>query len=244
MNRLHVRAGDIDGPQVTVRGESVGYLRDVLRLKPGAPLEVFDGEGHVYPAVLHTYGEGIALLDLGARQDRPFTGIRVTLLQGLPKADKLELIVQKAVELGVTTITPVATERSIVKLDERKAAERTERWQRIADEAARQCGRADVTSVTPPVSLKEALAQPPLEGERRIILDEEERGTRLRDVLGSPAAPYCFLIGPEGGLTRAEVQLAQAAGYLPVTLGPRILRTETVGLALLAIVQHVLGDLG
>lgn len=244
MNRLHLPAGDIDGPRVIVRGESLSYLRDVLRLRPGAPIEVFDGEGHVFPAVLHGYVEGGAALDLGPREDRPFAGVRVTLFQGLPKADKLELIVQKAVELGATAVIPVVTERSVVKLDERKAVERAERWQRIAEEAARQSGRADVTTVSPPSPLRQALARPRTEGERRIVLDEEERRTRLRDVLGTADGSYSFLVGPEGGLTRSEVQLAQAAGFVPVTLGPRILRTETVGLALLAIVQHVLGDLG
>jgi 16S rRNA (uracil1498-N3)-methyltransferase len=132
----------------------------------------------------------------------------------------------------------------VVKLDERKAADRAERWQRIADEAARQCGRAEVMKVMAPVSLRDAVAMPPALDERRIVLDEEERSTRLRDTFGSAGTRYSFLVGPEGGLTRAEVQLAKAAGFVPVTLGPRILRTETVGLALLSIVQHALGDLG
>ena len=166
----------------------------------------------------------------------------MTLLQGLPKADKLELIIQKAVELGVTTIVPVETERSIVKLDSRKAVERVARWQKIAEEAARQSQRAEIATIEPVMSVSAALARAKESGEHRLVLDEEERTVRLRDQLA--AGSFTFLIGPEGGLTRDEVEAATRAGFIPVTLGPRILRTETVGLAVLAIVQHVLGDLG
>ena len=180
------------------------------------------------------------MLELGPREDRPFKGVRVTLLQGLPKGDKFELIVQKAVELGVTTIVPVSTERSIVKLDDRKAADRVVRWQRIAEEAARQSQRADMPTIAQVTPLKAILSRPAADGERRVVLDEEERTARLRDVLGSPAS-CTVLVGPEGGLARTEVDAAVSAGFAQATLGPRILRTETVALTLLAIVQHVLG---
>lgn len=244
MNRLRLPPGELSGSTVTVRGEPLSYLRDVLRLRVGAPIEVFDGEGHVYPSTLARYAEdGGAVLELGAREDRPFGGVKVTLLQGLPKADKLELIIQKAVELGVTTIVPVETERSIVKLDAKKAADRVARWQKIAEEAARQSKRAEIAAIEPVVSLSTALSRPIESGERRLVLDEEERTVRLRDRFAG-ADSFTFLIGPEGGLTRSELEAATRAGFIPVTLGPRILRTETVGLAVLAIVQHVLGDLG
>lgn len=244
MNRLLVPPEELGGSEVVVRGDRHGYLRDVLRLRLGAHIEVFDGTGGVYPSRLSRWVEDGAVLELGPRESRPFAGVRLTLLQGLPKADKFELVVQKAVELGAEAIVPVVTERSVVKLDERKAASRVERWQRIADEAARQCLRADKPAVGEVIKLGDLLQKPPQPGEHRLVLDEEERGRRLRETLGDPAGRYLVLVGPEGGLTREEVAASKSAGFTAVTLGPRILRTETVGLAVLSIVQHVLGDLG
>ncbi len=244
MNRLHLPRAQLAGDRVLVSGEALSYLRDVLRLKPGDSLELFDGEGRVYAARLARWTESGAELELGAAEDRPFAGVRVTIAQGLPKADKLELVVQKAVELGATRVVPVACERSIVKLDRKRAAERVTRWQRIADEAARQCGRAELLTVEPVSTFEAFVTTARNAGEIRLILDEEERSHRLRDALTDRTAPYVLLVGPEGGLTRDEVANAKRHGFAPVTLGPRILRTETVALAVLAITQHVLGDLG
>lgn len=242
MNRLHVPRSAILGDHATVRGPSASYLRDVLRLRAGDPLEVFDGEGRVFASTLAGYVDDGAELALGPAQERPFAGVRVTLAQGLPKGDKLELVLQKAVELGVTSFAPVACERSVVKLEPKKASERVERWQKIADEAARQCGRADVVTVEPVQTLEQFVRSPSHAGARRLILDEEERDRRLRTELVDRDAHYVLLVGPEGGLARREVQAAVASGFMPVTLGPRILRTETVGLAVLSVIQHVLGD--
>ena len=244
MNRLHLPPSELKGDTATVRGDALGYLRDVLRLRPGAPIEVFDGEGHVYASSLTGYVDDGAELSLGAREDRPFTGVRVTLFQGLPKGDKFELIVQKAVELGATSIVPVATERAIVKLDERKAADRIVRWQKIADEAARQSKRADRLLIEPVLSFDALVSRAVKAGEKRLVLDEEETRMRLRDQLTDSVASYGVLIGPEGGLTRDEVRLAKMAGFVPVTLGARILRTETAGLAVLTAIQYALGDFG
>jgi len=244
MNRLHVPRAELVHESVVVRGPKLDYLRDVLRLKPGAPLEVFDGEGGVHASVLDRYVDDGAIVQLGPRVERGGAAVKVTLLQGLPKADKFELVVQKAVELGVTSIVPVTCERSVVKLDAKKAADRVERWQKIADEAARQCGRADVATIEPLVDLDVLLRTPADAGAVRLLLDEEERAVRLRDLLSGSGRRYVVLVGPEGGFARAEVEAAVRAGFTRVTLGPRILRTETVGLAVLSIVQHVLGDLG
>ncbi|MFM2154074.1 MAG: hypothetical protein RL199_2509 [Pseudomonadota bacterium] len=244
MHRLHLPASAIHAALTVVHGERASYLRDVLRLKVGESVELFDGEGHAWPATIDGFGLDDAVLRVGAREERPFLGVRATLVQGLPKGDKFELVLQKAVELGVTRIVPAACERSVVKLDERKAAERVQRWQKIADEAARQCGRADVPQVLPVQSLTSFVSQPPTSGERRLLLDEEEKARRLRDELTDSSAHYRFVVGPEGGLSRAEVEAARKGGYVPVTLGPRVLRTETVGLAVLSVLQHVLGDFG
>jgi 16S rRNA (uracil1498-N3)-methyltransferase len=244
MNRLHLPASELRGASVTIGGEALSYVKDVLRLRPGAPIELFDGEGGIFPSTLERFADDGAVIALGVREERPFRGVRITLLQGLPKADKFELVVQKAVELGVTSVVPVACERSIVKLDAKKAAERVGRWQKIADEAARQSQRAEVATVEPVTSIGAWMARPVQPNEKRLVLDEEEKHTRLRDAIAGPDVSYQILIGPEGGLTREEVASARAAGFVPVTLGPRILRTETAGLAALAIIQNLLGDLG
>jgi 16S rRNA (uracil1498-N3)-methyltransferase len=243
MNRLHVPRNEIHGDTITVEGRSLAYLRDVLRMRPGEPLEIFDGEGRAYPSVLERYVDEGAEIRLGGVVERPFAGVRVTLAQGLPKGDKLELVLQKAVELGVTSFVPLACERSVVKLDPKKAAERVERWQRIADEAARQCLRADTVSVAPVQGLAAFVSTASRPNERRLILDEEERSTRLRSQLTDAGAHYVLIVGPEGGLSRNELETARRGGFVPVTLGPRVLRTETVGLAVLSVIQHVLGDL-
>ena len=135
-------------------------------------------------------------------------------------------------------------ERTVVRLDARKAAARVARWQKIADEAARQCGRADLMTVEPIVKLESAVRREVGGRDVRIVLDEEEGSVRLRDVLRRDASGYRFLIGPEGGVTREEVAVATFAGFVGASLGPRTLRTETVAPTLLAIVQHALGDLG
>lgn len=244
MNRLHVPASEIVGERVTVRGESASYLRDVLRLRPGAPIEVFDGEGKVYPSALDAFVEDGAVIELGPAQERRFGGVRVTLAQGLPKADKLEFVVQKAVELGARAVVPVTCERSVVRLDAKKAAARVERWQRIADEAARQSMRAELMEIGDVVPFASFVARPAAPDEVRLVLDEEEKQVRLRDRLSDASKHYVLLIGPEGGLTRDEVALAKQHGFAPVTLGPRILRTETVGLAVLSAIQYTIGDFG
>lgn len=244
MNRLLVPRSELSFPRVRVGGERHAYLRDVLRLRPQSPLEVFDGEGSVWPAVLVAYGDGVAELELGEEMSRPFSGVAVTLWQGLPKGDKLELVIQKAVELGVRAVRPIACERSVVRLDAKKAQARGERWQKIADEAARQSMRADTALVEPLTSFADAMRLPRHANERRLMLDEEERAVRLRERFGQPTDHHVVLIGPEGGLTREEAAQATDAGFIQVTLGARVLRTETAGIAVLALLQHALGDLG
>jgi 16S rRNA (uracil1498-N3)-methyltransferase len=244
VNRLHIAAERLRGRTVVVRDDALLYLRDVLRLRPGAPVEVFDGEGGVYPSTLGAWLVDGAELELGPREERAAPGVRVTLAQGIPKGDRIDFIVQKAVELGAQALVPVACERSVVKLDAAKAADRVQRWQRIAEEAARQCGRADTCRIDPVCKVEQLVFRPAQPGERRLVLDEEERTVRLRDELRKPGESWTILIGPEGGLARDEVDLAVRGGYVPVTLGPRILRTETAGMAVLAVMQHVLGDLG
>ncbi len=216
------------------------HLEVVLRLGPGAQLEVFDGRGARWPARIDSPG----VLRLGPRVDPERGAADVWLAQALAKGEKLDLVVQKATELGATRILPLAAERSAVRLDEDRAERRTVRLRRIAQEAARQCGRSDVPAVDAPQTLADLAGLLRAEPERRgLLLDPGERAVRLSQAARG-ASRLLIVIGPEGGFTPAERAEAAAAGFAPVALGRLVLRTETAGLAALAIVQHLAGELG
>lgn len=227
-----------------IEGDKFHYLVRVLRLSAGDALRVFDGAGLEFPARVESLSETEAVLSLDAAEAAP-AGRAVWLLQGLPKADKLEWVVQKGTELGATDFVPLSLERCVVKLDEARGGKKVQRWQTIADEAARQCGRADVPTVHAPRTLPAGLAGLPV-GAALLVLDEEARSPSLAEALRTlpGGRPVALLVGPEGGLSRAEVDAARSAGGIPVTVGRRILRTETAALVALAAVQFVDGALG
>lgn len=216
------------------------HLEVVLRLGPGAALEVFDGRGARWPARIESPG----VLRLGPRAQGERSAADVWLAQALAKGEKLDLVVQKATELGATRILPLLTERSAVRLDEQRAERRAVRLRRIAQEAARQCGRSDVPEVDAPLALSDLAGLLRAEPERRgLLLDPGEGAMRLSQVARG-ASRLLIAVGSEGGFTPAERAEAEASGFTTVSLGPRVLRTETAGLAALAIVQHLAGDLG
>lgn len=228
--------------QVSVDGPRLHYLLNVLRVRAGDSLEVFDGEGSAFDAKVVSLGQlGGSLLLSGKREaPRPRS---ITIVQGLPKAEKLELVLQKGTELGASAFAPAACARSVVKLDGKEEA-KLARWQRIVEEAARQCGRATVPQVLPPRPLLQAVAALP--GEPAVlVLDEEELALPLSTAVAALGArPLALVIGPEGGLTREEVNALRAKGAIGVTLGRLVLRTETAALAALAVLRHLDGELG
>jgi 16S rRNA (uracil1498-N3)-methyltransferase len=213
------------------------HLRDVLRLGPGAPVEVFDGEGGVHDGRL----EGDALV-VGPRRAVSPPAACVHLAFALARGERSDLAVQKATELGVSRLLPFEAARSVVRLDAARAADRQRRWQRIAAEAARQCGRGDVPEVAVPGPLAAALAAVP-PGFRLLVL-YEGGGEPLREVVERGAPGHVAVVGPEGGLAPEEVEACLAAGGRLATLGPRVLRFETAAIAAVALVQHLAGDLG
>lgn len=238
MKRLLV-PGAAEG-RARVTGPRAHHLVHVLRAQPGDVLEVFDGRGSSYDATVEGGDAQELTLVLGpARRTPPARA--VTVVQGLPRGDKLELVLQKGTELGAAAFLPVRCERCVVKVDGREAAKQA-RWQRIAEEAARQCGRADVPPVGLPVPLLEGV-RGLAPGTRVLVLDEDERTVPLSEALVS-GAPLALVIGPEGGLAREEVAGLVALGAVPVTLGRLVLRTETAALAALAVVRHLDGELG
>ncbi|MGC4122563.1 MAG: 16S rRNA (uracil(1498)-N(3))-methyltransferase [Myxococcales bacterium] len=216
------------------------YLIDVLRLQPGATFEVFDGKGGRYPATLGADDS----LALGPRQDEAAAGRTLVLAQALAKGEKMDLIVQKATELGASEVAPFAASRCVVKLEGKKAEERVARWQRIAEEASRQCGRADVPRVRPLEGFAALLERAKADGAQVLVLFEQEKALRLSCALARSAGPVVVAVGPEGGFTEDEVAFGQAQGAQAVTLGRLILRTETAGLAALAVARFLDGELG
>jgi 16S rRNA (uracil1498-N3)-methyltransferase len=232
-----LHAGAASGP-LTVDGAAAHYLFHVHRLKKGDALEVFDGSGRAFSA--RVVDE--RTLELGEGRQAPRVRA-VTLVQGMPKGDKLELVVQKACELWATALWPAFCERSVVKSAEGDVKKQL-RWQKIADEAARQCGRSALMAVERPGPLAEVLRKQ--SGAALLVLDEAEHGRSLSAAVKSlPApAPLALFIGPEGGFSDAERALLDGAGAVRVTLGALVLRTETAALAALTVIRHLDGLLG
>lgn len=245
MRRLYLPPEAIGGgDRVEIAGDPLHYLTRVLRLDAGDEIELFDGRGRCWSARLEAVEPERAILALGERREAPVAP-PITLAQGLAKGDKLDLVVQKATELGVARIAPLSLARCVVRLDPKKAGERTKRWRRIAEEAARQSGRADVPAVDEPSDLDGFLRAAAGRGEAIGVLWEEEGSARLGSwVAAHLDRPMAIVIGPEGGLTASEVEAIRRAGGAVLGLGPRILRTETAGLAALAVALHLAGELG
>ncbi|MFL5369149.1 MAG: 16S rRNA (uracil(1498)-N(3))-methyltransferase [Myxococcales bacterium] len=237
--RLHVPPDQLArGNPVALTPSQAHYLEAVLRLRPGSPVEVFDGQGRRFDAVLQSAG-----LQIRAELPRAAqSALDVWLAQAIVKGDKLDLVVQKATELGASRIVLLDTARSVVKLEDKRAASRLERLRRVAEEAARQCGRSDVPPIDGPLSFDELPSR--LEPDRLgLLLDAEEGELRLSQAARG-AARLCLAVGPEGGFAEPERERAVSEGMLRVTLGRLVLRTETAGLAALAVVRHLAGDLG
>ncbi|MGE5047433.1 MAG: 16S rRNA (uracil(1498)-N(3))-methyltransferase [Deltaproteobacteria bacterium] len=239
-HRLFVPPAQLGASEVTLTSGQARYLETVLRLERGAEIEVFDGEGGLYRARLAAPGR----LHIEDRMPQQARAPDVVLAQALAKGEKFDVVVQKATELGAMRLLPLASERAVVRLDEARGQSRAERWRRIAEEAARQCGRADVPRIDPPCGWEgvfSLLRDDP--GRRGLLLDPEERELRL-GAAARGAPKLLLLVGPEGGFSPGERDRARAEGILPVALGPLVLRTETAGLAALAVVLHVHGELG
>ena len=229
---------------ITIIGSDVKHMRDVLRMARGDTFIACDSTGTEYNCELEAFLDGNAIghvLAKRAGETEPL--VPVTLLQGIPKGDKMELIIQKNIELGVTAILPVMMERSVVRFkDDKDKDKKWERWNRIAMEASKQCGRLKVPQVHRPMTLKEALAR--LDpGGLRLVPYENEQDLRLKAVLrGQTVSSVSFLIGPEGGIAEAELTALRESGFTSVSLGKRILRTETAGFAVLSAIRYELED--
>lgn len=245
MLHLFADPSDVQDELLTITGPEVNHIRNVMRLKPGEKISVsIGGDGKEYRYGIESYTEDSVLCRLRFVKDKEVElPVKVLLFQGLPKADKMDLIVQKAVELGAAEIIPVSMERCVVKLDAGKAAKKTARWQTIAESAASQSRRSIIPRVLAPMSMKEAVEYAKEQTEVRVIPYElQEDDGSVKQYLESlrEGQSVSIFIGPEGGFAPGEVELAKEAGIRPISLGRRILRTETAGLAILSWLIYIL----
>lgn len=245
MLHLFADPSDVQDELLTITGPEVNHIRNVMRLKPGEEISVsIGGDGKEYRYGIESYTEDSVLCRLRFVKDKEVElPVKVLLFQGLPKADKMDLIVQKAVELGAAEIIPVSMERCVVKLDAGKAAKKTARWQTIAESAASQSRRSIIPRVLAPMSMKEAVEYAKEQTEVRVIpyeLQEDDGSVKQYLENLKEGQSVSIFIGPEGGFAPGEVELAKEAGIRPISLGRRILRTETAGLAILSWLIYIL----
>lgn len=241
MQRFFVTPAQVGEEEIYIEGSDVNHMKNVLRMKAGEELMVSDGNNWQYRCAVKEYLSEKAVLKILKKElvDTELPS-KIYLFQGLPKQDKMELIVQKAVELGACQVVPVLTRRCVVKLDAKKAAKKVSRWQQIAESAAKQAGRGYIPEIRDVMTLEEALAFAGQLDVRLIPYELAEGMEHTRNVIGKiiPGQSVGIFIGPEGGFEKEEVEHAVEKGVLPVTLGKRILRTETAGLAVLSVLMY------
>jgi 16S rRNA (uracil1498-N3)-methyltransferase len=227
-------------------GDQARYIGKVLRLKPGDALSLFDGSGGEYRTIIASIGKSTVVVNVGEHVDvNVESPLSIHLLQGISRGERMDFVVQKATELGVHRISPLLSEFSVVKLYGQRAEKRQGHWTKIARSACAQCGRNSVPQIDPPMQLRNWFGDnldascPP---DSRIILTPGV--SRTLSTLAKPEGQLIVLIGPEGGFSAAEYEQAAAAGFAGVGFGPRIMRTETAAIAVLAALQSLYGDLG
>lgn len=245
MRRFFLGKEAFHGNTALVTGEAFRHMARVLRLKPGTPVILADGEGNEYSGLIKLIEKDRLLVDIEDSRPAPAgEGPRITLCQGVPKGDKMEHILQKCTELGVSAFVPFLSRRTVVRLSPDQYQARLNRWQRVVLEAARQ----SQCPLVPPVSAISPFAEMVANArqEVKLLLWEEETANRLKTTLADLPQPasIALVVGPEGGLSPEEAQLATSHGFIPVSLGKRILRTETAGPTVAAILQFYWGDLG
>lgn len=239
--RLYVDQPLASGADCPLNRRALDHAVKVLRLRAGDSLCLFNGRGGEFAAVLTRGAGGALLAQVGEfTPDRRESPLPVRLVQGISRGERMDYTLQKAVELGVTDIVPVVTERTVLRLTGERAERRLAHWRGVVLAACEQSGRTRVPPVVEPRTLAEHLADP-LEGVGLLL---DPTAPHALTQTGPYTGPVCVLIGPEGGLSDAERGAAQAAGYRPVRMGPRVLRTETAAVVALTLLQGLAGDIG
>lgn len=242
MHRFFVEEPAMGANSITITGGDVNHIKNVLRMSVGDKICVINGQNNkeYYCEITALGSDTVDTRICEIRESDQELANEIVLFQGLPKSDKMELIIQKAVELGVHTIVPVSTDRTVVKLDAKKEANKRKRWMSISESAAKQSGRLRIPKVTQVVSFKEALEMAGKMDVRLIPYELAEGMEKTREIMSGiqPGQSVAVFIGPEGGFESSEIEKAREIGVQSITLGKRILRTETAGLVTLAMLVY------
>jgi len=245
MPRFYVSHPQIEKGILRIGGSEVRHIRRVLRLKQGDGLVVFDGSGKEYEGTIIEEGPSFVVMmiqnTLLSKRESP---LEITLAQSLVKGEKMDYLIQKATELGVKEIIPFFSSRSVPLLEKSGRLKRYHRWERIAIEASKQCGRGVVPKIGPLQDFSEMLQMASSEFLRLILWEKE--GASVKEILkeSRQKIKIFFIVGPEGGVSNGEIEHAKRAGFIPINLGKRILRSETASLCFLSILQYEWGDIG
>lgn len=241
LTRVHVDSTLATDADVLLPDAAAYHVARVLRLREGALLVAFDGSGSEFRCeVLEVKGDAVRVRVGAQTAGIPESPLRITLVQAVSRSERMDWTLQKATELGVRTIVPVLSARSVVRLDERQAAKKVRHWQAIVAGACEQCGRSVVPEVRAPLELSRYLDSSTRDGQRFVLSPTGPASLAGTTSVGTRVE---LLIGPEGGLDDAELERAAARGFTPVRLGPRVLRTETAGIVALTVLQALWGDL-
>jgi len=238
--RFFVPPDTLRGDLVVIEGDAHHHLRNVLRVKAGTEIMLLDGRGGFCNTELTSIEAKLSTARVVSRGSKTSQGLTISLLQSLPKGDKFDLVLQKGTELGVSCFQPIITEHAIPNLPPERQAKREQRWQRIVSEAARQCRRYTLPVVAPVKNLDTSISE--RTDALRLVLWEEGAVPISHALPKEPPGEVHLLIGPEGGFSGKEILNVTGAGFQPVHLGPRILRTETAGLAATPVLQYLYGD--
>jgi 16S rRNA (uracil1498-N3)-methyltransferase len=244
MARFYVPQPRIEKGMMRVEGSEVRHIRRVLRLKTGDEVVVFNGSAKEYQGTIVKEGpSSVVIMIQNIYSSQRESHLEITLAQSLLKGDKMDYLIQKATELGIKEIVPFFSSRSVPSLEKSRKVTRHHRWERVAVEASKQCGRGVVPKIEPLQDYSEMLKTASPDSLRLILWERE--GKRLKEALegSKEKKKIFFIIGPEGGLSQEEVEHAKRNGFTPVTLGRRILRSETASLCLLSILQYEWGDM-
>jgi len=245
MHRFFVTSEGFFEKTVTIKGSDVNHIRTVLRMKPGDRIEVIDHQGFRYEIVLaeverdHVRGE--ILSKIAMQTESP---VNIRMGQALIKGNAFDLLVRKATELGVGAIAPLKTQRCVARLAKESQPYRTQRWQRVAEEASKQCGRSKVPEIHSTVLSIEEFCRQSSDCDLKLVFWEGEQKKRLQDIAAPDSVTsIAFLAGPEGGWAAEEIDFLIQQGFQTVTLGPRLLKADSVSLVILSLLQHRWGDL-
>lgn len=242
MPKFFVPKGSIDGEYIKIDGEDVSHIKRVLRMREGETINICDSSGYDYLAEIEKINEKDIVCKIKNKtKSETEPPVKVTLFQGLPKAAKMDYIIQKTTELGIYDIVPCTLNRCVVKLEDNK---KIKRWQKISEEAAKQSGRGIIPKIHDVADLKTAVEMMK-KCDLAFVPYECEENTGIKNVLlkENDVKTVGFMIGPEGGFDKSEIELLASMGVTPVSLGKRILRTETAGEAVLAMIMYEIGDI-